>query len=83
MNGRIQPVLDSAPISVTLYDSLLALIDCNMGDVGLFELSEKKHFLNVVGTARKQEFVGLSISDFRAVSAGARVWYNALTELSA
>ena len=47
-DNRIQLVLDAAPMSVTLYDSSLSLIDCNMEAVRLFELPSKKQFLTVV-----------------------------------
>ena len=42
---RIQLILDSAPMSVTLYDSTYSLIDCNMESVRMFGLSNKEHFI--------------------------------------
>ena len=42
---RIQLILDSAPMSVTVYDSTFSLIDCNMEAVRMFGLSDKKHFI--------------------------------------
>ena len=48
MNGRIQLVLDSAPMSVTIYDDNYAIIDCNMEAVKLFGLSTKEEFIKAL-----------------------------------
>jgi len=48
MNGRIQLVLDSAPMSVTLYDENRKLIDCNMEAVRLFGFTNKEHFITTL-----------------------------------
>jgi len=52
INKRIRLVLDSAPISVSLYNSERTLIDCNMEAVKLFGFENKEQFIK----ARNERF---------------------------
>jgi len=45
LNKRIQLILDSAPMSVTLYNSERTIIDCNMEAVRLFEFENKEQLI--------------------------------------
>jgi len=45
INKRIQLILDSAPMSVTLYNSERTMIDCNMEAVRLFEYKNKEQLI--------------------------------------
>jgi len=47
INKRIQLILDSAPMSVTLYNSERTLIDCNMEAVRLFGFENKEQLIKV------------------------------------
>ena len=55
INKRIQLILDSAPISVSLYNSERILIDCNMEAVKLFGFENKEQFIK----ARNERFFGI------------------------
>ena len=46
MNGRIQLVLDSAPMSVAVYNTERKMIDCNMEAAKIFGLASKEEFVS-------------------------------------
>ena len=48
INRRIQLILDSAPMSVSMYNSERLLIDCNMRAVKLFGFETKEQFIRVL-----------------------------------
>jgi len=47
INKRIQLILDSAPISVELYDEDKELIDINMGALKMYGVGDKDEFLKI------------------------------------
>ena len=76
ISERIRLILDSAPMAVSLYDSNLSLIDCNMEAVRMFEFADKE----TCSRALDERFLKLSpeyqpcgmLSDEKARQAAAR-----------
>ena len=67
-NDRIRLVLDSAPMTVTLYDEQRKLIDCNMEAVRMFGYTNKEQFISTFAERSADFFplhqpCGISTSD--------------------